>query len=130
MSKVYGEGEWKVRQHGASKRRTWRKLHIAVDTASQDIVMAYVTEANVNDCEVLPLLLTDINEPIYQASADGSYDTHDCYSAALKQRASPCFPPRQNASLHRVTDEPWRLRNHAVTQVRYHGVHYNHLFKK
>ncbi len=26
--KVYGEGEWKVRQHKASKRRTWRKLHL------------------------------------------------------------------------------------------------------
>ena len=25
--KVYGEGEWKVRQHGWTKRRTWRKLH-------------------------------------------------------------------------------------------------------
>lgn len=25
--KVYGEGEWKVRQHGWCKRRTWRKLH-------------------------------------------------------------------------------------------------------
>src|SRR5215475_12309384 len=22
--KVYGEGEWKVRQHGVGKRRTWR----------------------------------------------------------------------------------------------------------
>jgi len=27
--KIYGEGEWKVRQHGYSKRRTWRKLHLA-----------------------------------------------------------------------------------------------------
>ena len=26
--KVYGEGEWKVRQHGWTKRRTWRKLHV------------------------------------------------------------------------------------------------------
>jgi len=26
--KVYGEGEWKVRAHGWSKRRTWRKLHL------------------------------------------------------------------------------------------------------
>ena len=24
--KVFGEGEWKVRQHGYSKRRTWRKF--------------------------------------------------------------------------------------------------------
>ena len=29
--KVYGEGEWKVRQHGYSKRRTWRKLHLGDD---------------------------------------------------------------------------------------------------
>ena len=26
--KVYGEGEWKVGQHGWTKRRTWRKLHV------------------------------------------------------------------------------------------------------
>ena len=29
--KVYGDGEWKVRQHGVSKRRTWRKLHLGAD---------------------------------------------------------------------------------------------------
>ena len=29
--KVYGEGEWKVRIHGIRKRRTWRKLQLAVD---------------------------------------------------------------------------------------------------
>ena len=28
---VYGQGEWKVRQHGWSKRRTWRKLHVEVN---------------------------------------------------------------------------------------------------
>ena len=28
--KVYGEGEWKVRIHGYCKRRTWRKLHLAI----------------------------------------------------------------------------------------------------
>lgn len=32
--KVYGEGEWKVKKHGADKRRTWRKLHLAVDEAT------------------------------------------------------------------------------------------------
>jgi Transposase DDE domain len=26
--KVFGEGEWKVRQHGYSQHRMWRKLHI------------------------------------------------------------------------------------------------------
>jgi hypothetical protein len=32
--KVYGEGEWKVRQHGYSKRRTWRKLHLSINEAT------------------------------------------------------------------------------------------------
>ena len=32
--KIYGEGEWKVRTHGKSKRRTWRKLHVGVDADS------------------------------------------------------------------------------------------------
>ena len=36
--KVYGEGEWKVRQHGVSKRRTWRKLHLAVDESTHEIL--------------------------------------------------------------------------------------------
>lgn len=34
--KVYGEGEWKVRQHGWTKRRTWRKLHLCVDEQKGD----------------------------------------------------------------------------------------------
>ncbi len=32
--KIFGEGEWKVRQHGYSKRRTWRKLHLGVNEAT------------------------------------------------------------------------------------------------
>ena len=33
--KVFGEGEWKVRQHGVGKRRDWRKVHFAVDPDSR-----------------------------------------------------------------------------------------------
>ena len=29
--KLYGEGEWKVRLHGADERRSWRKLHLAME---------------------------------------------------------------------------------------------------
>ena len=34
--KVLGEGEWKVRRHGADQRRVWRKVHLAVDAASHE----------------------------------------------------------------------------------------------
>jgi hypothetical protein len=36
--KVFGKGEWKVKKHGADKRRTWRKLHLAVDSESHKIM--------------------------------------------------------------------------------------------
>ena len=29
--KLYGEGEWKVKKHGAEKRRDWLKLHLAIE---------------------------------------------------------------------------------------------------
>ena len=35
--KVFGEGEWKMRKHGKSKRRTWRKLHLAVNPYTDEI---------------------------------------------------------------------------------------------
>jgi hypothetical protein len=38
--KIYGEGEWKERQHGKEKRRKWRKLHVGVDEATLEIVAA------------------------------------------------------------------------------------------
>ena len=40
---VYGEGEWKVRQHGAGQRRTWRKIHFAVDVKVKDVMAVEIT---------------------------------------------------------------------------------------
>lgn len=38
--KVFGAGEWKVKQHGAENRRVWRKPHLAVDSATHNIICA------------------------------------------------------------------------------------------
>lgn len=51
--KVYGEGEWKTRQHGIGKRRTWRKLHLAVDEATGEILASAVTGNSCQDGEML-----------------------------------------------------------------------------
>jgi len=51
--KIYGEGEWKIRKHGIGKRRAWRKLHIAVDEATQDIIMSVTTYSNIHDGDIL-----------------------------------------------------------------------------
>ncbi len=38
--KVFGEGEWKVKKHGQERRRIWRKLHLAVDSKTHEIICA------------------------------------------------------------------------------------------
>ena len=120
--KIYGEGEWKMRQHGKEKRRTWRKLHVAVDEKTGEIVAASITEANVHDCEQLEELLKQIKLPLSQVTGDGAYDTHDCYEAVIEKKATPCFPPRINAARHKPTDESWKLRNRVIGQVRNKGL--------
>lgn len=121
--KVFGEGEWKMRQHGKEKRRSWCKLHIAVNEATHDIVMSVVTNATTPDCKMLGSLLSSTTElNVNQVTGDGAYDTHDCYQAAINIGATPCFPPKINAARHKATDEAWRLRNHAVGRVRDYGL--------
>ena len=97
--KVFGEGEWKVRQHGYSKRRTWRKLHIGVDETTQEIVAAVATTNNVSDGQVIEDLLDQVEEEIEQVSGDGSYDKRNCYEAIKKRKARAAIPPRKDAKI-------------------------------
>lgn len=103
-AKVYGEGEWKVRQHGWSKRRTWRKLHIGVDEKTKDILLGEVTTNAVSDGEMLQPLLGQLPEEqeIEQVSADGAFDKRICYEA-LRGRRVPniSIPPQCNARIMR-----------------------------
>jgi IS5 family transposase len=113
--KIYGEGEWKTRQHGVSKRRTWRKMHLAVDEATGEIVAVVTTERDVGDCEVLPQLLAAITDPIRQVSADGAYDTIACHQAIAARQATPAIPPRENAVITDIGQ--WDAREDAVRRI-------------
>lgn len=113
--KVYGDGEWKTRQHGTTKRRTWRKMHLAIDEATGEILAVITTERSVGDCEVLPRLLESITEPIAQVSADGAYDTIACHQAIEAKGARPAIPPREHAA---ISDWGWwDAREDAVRRI-------------
>jgi IS5 family transposase len=95
--KVYGEGEWKTRQHGVSQRRTWRKLHLGVDEATGEILAAVVTTNDFHDGEVLNDVLQAIEDPIEQVSVDRAYDHRRCYDEIDARGAKAVMPPRKNA---------------------------------
>ena len=70
--KVFGEGEWKVRQHGTTKRRTWRKVHLAVDQKTGMIRAAATTTNSISDGQMLAALLAQVEQEVCQVSADGA----------------------------------------------------------
>lgn len=101
-TKVYGEGEWKVRQHGWSKHRTWKKLHIGTDEATGDILLGEVTGNDRADCEMLEPLLDQapLDAVIGQVSADGAYDKRMCYATLKKKGVERiAIPPQHNAKI-------------------------------
>ena len=86
--KVYGEGEWKVRQHGWSVRRTWRKLHLGVNEATGEIIAQTSTENSVDDAAQVTPLLEQIDAEVARLGGDGSYDKHKVFKAL----ANPSHP--------------------------------------
>jgi len=58
------------------RNRAWRKLHLAVDAASGEIVASDLTPRRTLDCTQVPALLEQIVDPIASVLADGAYDRH------------------------------------------------------
>jgi Transposase DDE domain len=71
---VDGAGQWLAAQHGVKSRRTWRKLHLAVDAASGMIVAQTLTDQDANDPSQVAPLLDQIDGQITRVTADGAYD--------------------------------------------------------
>ena len=98
--KVFGEGEWKVRQHGYSQRRTWRKLHLCVDEANGEIQLALLSDVSLDDAAAACELLPQLERPVIQVSADGSYDKRKVYeTCAAEQVVQIAIPPRHDAHI-------------------------------
>lgn len=119
--KVYGEGEWKVRQHGVSKRRTWRKLHLSVNEATQSIEAVVLTEASVDDAEAGGDLLDETGGSPEQVSGDGAYDKRKFYDACQRHHVQRvAIPPRRDARIwqHGNSSQPPLPRDQTLRRIR------------
>ena len=123
--KIYGEGEWKVRQHGVSKRRTWRKLHIGANPEDGEIQAVILTENSVSDGDVVKTLLQQIEQEIAQFAADGAYDKRKVYDSlnAHSPEVDILIPPRKNARIwkHGNTKTQRLKRDENLRSIRKHG---------
>jgi hypothetical protein len=117
--KVYGEGEWKVRKHGYSKRRTWRKVHVGMCADSGQVVVSATTSNNVSDDEAMPHLMEALEGiPLGDIIGDGAYDTTDCREAIHDRGGRQIIPPDKNAKLQRGKALPClKARDEAIRRI-------------
>jgi transposase len=118
--KIYGEGEWLDQKHGIRARRRWRKLHIAIDAGSQEIIASDLTADDVGDATALPDLLDQVAGPVAAVIADGAYDGQPVYDAvaAHHPEANVIIPPRATAV---PTEAAASQRDRHIKVIEEHG---------
>jgi len=111
---IYGAGQWLEAKHGAKSRRTWRKLHLAVDAVSGMIVAQTLTDQDVDDPSQMAPLLDRIDDPIGRVTADGAYDGAPTYQtiAAHGEAIDVVIPPRSTAVPSGELDPPTQRDHH------------------
>jgi hypothetical protein len=130
--KVFGEGEWKVRKHGYSKRRTWRKIHVGMCADSGQIVVSAMTSNNVSDDEAMVHMMDALEgTPLGDVLGDGAYDTADCREAVHDRGGRQIFPPDKNAKLQRGKPLPGlQERDQAIRRIQELGDEGRSLWKQ
>lgn len=113
--KILGEGEWKVKIHGSEKRRGWVKLHIGIDSKTQEIIVMEMTDDKVANSKVFPKLIDKAPKTIQRALADGAYDKANCRKVLLQRGIQGCIPPRRKGKIR--GEEVFEERNTALQIV-------------
>ncbi len=108
--KICGSGEWQETKHGLRKRKNWRKLHLAINEKTGDILASELTTDKKDDPSQVPVMLDQIEEDIKSAAADGAYDRNEVYDALESRSSGPVaaiIPPRKDAALsENASDSP------------------------
>ena len=120
--KIYGAGQWLEEKHGTKARRGWRKLHLAVDAGSGEIIAHSLTDQETGDTSQLQPLLDQISDEIGQFTADGVYDGYPTYDAVLRHSAGArvVIPPRSNA-VERPTAQACCQRDDHIASMQIEG---------
>jgi len=90
--KFRGDGEWRARKHGPSRRRSWRRVHIARDEGTGDVRAVEFTSSRQGDSLLLPDLLAQM--PLKEARSDCRLSRKLAH-ASIKPRRFSIISPRR-----------------------------------
>lgn len=130
--KIFGEGEWKVRKHGYSKRRTWRKLHVGMCAESGQVVVSAITSNDVSDdCAMLHMMDALDGTAFGDILGDGAYDTTECHEAIHDHGGKAIIPPDKTAVVQKKDKIPaLESRDQAIQRIAELGTEGRSLWKR
>ena len=107
------------------KQRAWRKLHIAVDRETGNIVASELTASRARDATRVPALLTQIQAPLVSVAADSAYDKEAVYETieahSPGRRTRVVIPPQRNATLNQNSNTAMQERDRHIRAIERHG---------
>ncbi len=121
-----GERAWLHFQVGPPrarpKRRVWRKLHLAVNADTGEVLASDLTSGRTAGCARVPELLDQIDDRVATFMADGAYDTGAVYEAAQEkgdgQRVTVLIPPGMGDQPSSSRSPGQRERNRNIRSMR------------
>ena len=118
--KVFGAGEWHLEKHGGKPSRTWRKLHLAIDPDTGEILASALTAA---DASLVGPLLDQIDRPLAEVIADGAYDGELISQAVSRHSpdAAVIIPPRSTAVPSATADTVPTQRDRHILVIQEQG---------
>jgi Transposase DDE domain len=123
--KVYGAGEWHREKHGERGRRSWRKLHLAVNPDNGEILASELTSKDVGDLSLVGPLLEQVPSTLASVMADGAYDAEPVYRAIAKHQpdspAAVIIPPRVTAVPSSLINTAPSLRDRHIQTIQEKG---------
>jgi hypothetical protein len=104
------------------KRRVWRKLHLAVNAETGEVLAAELTNRRTADCARVPGLLDKIDDRVASLMADGACDAGAVYEAVQGKgrghRVTVLIPPGRGAQLSSSQLPGQRERNRNIRSMR------------
>ena len=103
------------------KQRAWRKLHLAVDLKSGEILAADLTSSPTSDATQVPNLLKQVGDNLASVSGDGAYDTDAVYQAIAahnpNRNTKVLIPPPKDARLNAEAAAYLKDRNRHIQSI-------------
>ena len=121
--RLCGAGEWLLEKHGTKTRRSWRKLHIGLDTGSGQIVAVSLTAKEADDGAEVGPLLDQVTGVVGSFTGDGGYDQDRVYAGVAERypEAAVIVPSRATAVPSDTAKTAPTQRDHHLQHIAEHG---------